>query len=411
MKHIFFLLFVLVHPLLPAQSIENVSFFQEGNDIIVYYDYVADDSQSCDVSLLYSLNNGMTFTPCHFVSGDTGRVTPYFSRRIEWKASKELGSLSTSNMRMRVQAKVEEENDDTEATIQKEEIKRLRDLIWSPEMTLVKGGTFWMGTPETQEGRNADETLHEVWLSDYYISSYEVSVEDFSRFVQNTNYQTDAEKNGGSYGWIFSTESQEYEWTQKSTINWTKTPGGADWTQAQLNHPVVHVSWNDALKYCAWLSKKTGYEYTLPTEAQWEYPARSRGLEMVYTWGDTFPMPQKVGNVLEQVYPSEAERDGFFSTAPCGSFPPNQIGLYDMSGNVWEWCLDTYSNDYYQLCQYKGLIKDPQGLEFGHLRIQRGGSWSSTIGYCRVTHRHSSYAEGTSGDIGFRIVRLVEPDE
>ncbi|MEL7064478.1 MAG: hypothetical protein AAFP00_12125, partial [Bacteroidota bacterium] len=132
MKHIFFLLFVLVHPLLPAQSIENVSFFQEGNDIIVYYDYVADDSQSCDVSLLYSLNNGMTFTPCHFVSGDTGRVTPYFSRRIEWKASKELGSLSTSNMRMRVQAKVEEENDDTEATIQKEEIKRLRDLIWSP---------------------------------------------------------------------------------------------------------------------------------------------------------------------------------------------------------------------------------------------------------------------------------------
>jgi formylglycine-generating enzyme len=267
-----------------------------------------------------------------------------------------------------------------------------------PEFTalaFIKGGSFLMGSPETEADRNKDdETQHTVSLSDFYMAKHTVTVEQFEKFITETNTETDADKGGGSKFW------EGKEWKLKAGINWRHDVNGKE--QKDKKHPVIHVSWNDATAYCTWLSQKLKAKIRLPTEAEWEYACRA-GTQTPFNTGENLTTDQANynGNYPYQKFPK-----GKFlkKTMPVGSYPPNAWGLYDMHGNVLEWCNDWYGADYYK----KGALENPQGATSGDYRVLRGGSWylygqrsrSAFRNYCPPDYRY---------DIaGFRVVCLPQ---
>jgi formylglycine-generating enzyme len=262
-------------------------------------------------------------------------------------------------------------------------------------MVLVRGGTFRMGS---ESGDNDEKPVHEVSLSDFYLGKYEVTVKEFRQFIETSGYLTDAEKEGKSSGYDGT------EWTEIAGRNWRHSPDGKI---APDNHPVINVSWNDAISYCKWLAKITGKKYRLPTEAEWEYAAGNGLKHTKYSWGNDAPVEKKSGNVVDETgkaqFPDwitfEGYTDGFVFNAPVGSFEPNTLGLYDLSGNVWEWCSDwkgPYSAD---------KQSNPVGPRLGYYRVIRGGSWGSDPQYCQVAFR-SGYGPGVRDySFGFRLAK------
>jgi formylglycine-generating enzyme len=206
-------------------------------------------------------------------------------------------------------------------------------------MVFIKGGTFQMGS---SDGGSDEQPVHEVRISDFYMGKYEVTVAEFRKFVEAENYKTEAEKGDGS------TIYKNGSWSRTAGVNWRHDTEGN--TQTDENHPVIHISWNDATAYCAWLSRTTGKKYRLPTEAEWEYAAGNGSKHTKYSWGNSDPSGKKGGNVADKTAKArftdwtifDNYTDGYIFTAPVGSFDPNEFGLYDMSGNVWEWCSDWY---------------------------------------------------------------------
>ena len=175
---------------------------------------------------------------------------------------------------------------------------------------------------------------------------------------------------------------------------------GANWRDPKFsqdeNHPVVCVSWNDVVAFAEWLSKKSGYSFRLPTEAEWEYACRSGGKKVKYGTG-TGDISHDLAN-----YYGTGGRDRWKYTAPVGSFPPNELGIYDMCGNVWEWCEDWYDKNYYG----RSPKNDPQGPKNGKYRVLRGGSWSDVPRDMRCANRFGSVPAYRCLDYGFRLVRL-----
>lgn len=225
-----------------------------------------------------------------------------------------------------------------------------RDLPVGPEMVFIPGGSFDMGSTEGEED---EKPVHPVTVSGFSMAKYETTVREFAQFVAETNYQTDAEKGGSSKLWNWET-NKVYDST---SIYWRHGADARLLLASEYSHPVVHVSHNDALAYCAWLSKKTGRTYRLPTEAEWEYAAGNGTPHTKYSWGDGDPA-EPVGNVADKSYKARFDgkfnykafnqyTDGYAFTAPVGSFKANKFGLHDMTGNVWEWCSDWYGQDYY----------------------------------------------------------------
>ncbi|MFA4907980.1 MAG: SUMF1/EgtB/PvdO family nonheme iron enzyme [archaeon] len=267
-------------------------------------------------------------------------------------------------------------------------------------MVFVKGGTFQMGS---NDGQDDEKSVHTVTVSDFWMGKYEVTVTEFEKFVSETGYQTDAEKGDGSYCWTGSA------WEKKAGVNWRCDAQGNVRRSSELNHPVIHVSWNDAKAYCDWLSRKTGKTYRLPTEAEWEYAARSGGKNYKYSWGNFGPEGKRGGNVADESakrvwncsWAWEGYDDGFAFTAPVGSFEPNELGLYDMTGNVWEWCADWYDAKYYQ----KSPQTDPQGPSSGMDRVLRGGSWNGEPISVRWPNRDGNQPDNRSDSSGFRVLR------
>jgi len=178
---------------------------------------------------------------------------------------------------------------------------------------------------------------------------------------------------------------------------------------SELNHPVIHVSWNDAVAYCDWLSKKTGQNYRLPTEAEWEYAARSGDKNYKYSWGNFGPEGRKGGNIADESAKRiwdcswlwEGYDDGYAYTAPVGSYEPNELGLYDMTGNVWEWCQDWYDVDYYK----NSPQFDPKGPSSGSYRVLRGGSWIDLPIFVRCSFRYINVPDFRYSYSGFRLAR------
>jgi formylglycine-generating enzyme required for sulfatase activity len=259
-------------------------------------------------------------------------------------------------------------------------------------MVHLQGGCFKMGDIFSDLPSSA-KPVHEVCVDDFSIARYEVTVREFRAFVEETGYRTDAESQDGCHGWTRGGELEKRkEW------NW-RNP---NFLQSE-NDPVVCVSWNDSQAYIKWLNEKEGSNYRLPTEAEWEYAARSRGKEHQYSWGNERPS----GNIADETAKKELPgleiwngyNDGYPYTSPVGSFRPNELGIYDMSGNAYEWLEDWQGDDYYA----NSPKKNPTGPDTGKYKIIRGGAWDLLPERARTTHRYWNIPGGRAVCIGFRL--------
>jgi formylglycine-generating enzyme len=255
------------------------------------------------------------------------------------------------------------------------------------EWQKIPAGTFTMGSPANEPDRNNIETPHQVTLSGFKISKYEVTISQFKAFVDATGYVTDAENGaGGKVGSIV--------WTGtaldfKNGANWKCNEKGNLRRAAEYNCPVVHVSWNDAEAFAEWMGCR------LPTEAEWEYVCRA-GTTTIFNQGNNLTTSQANydGN-----FPYNNNSKGEFreKVMPVGSFAPNKWNLFDMHGNVCEWCSDWYG-DYPTKAQV-----NPQGPATGKRRISRGGGWMYNAQRLRSADRGSDYSANRTCYRGFRL--------
>jgi len=255
------------------------------------------------------------------------------------------------------------------------------------EMVSIPSGEFQMGTePEEipkllewakkwssnlkKDWFERETPRHTVYLDAFYIDKYQVTNELFKKFVDETGYVTEAEKRG--YSWIWKGKVEG--------VNWKHPQNPEDDISDRMNHPVVHVSWNDADAYAKWAGKR------LPTEAEWEKAARGGLVGKKFPWGDEDPDGTQCNFADKNTDFSWSDKsvdDGYKYTAPVGSYSPNGYGLYDMTGNVWEWCADWYDENYYS----KSPSRNPTGPNSGKYRVCRGGSWHGDPDGVRVAGR------------------------
>ena len=271
-----------------------------------------------------------------------------------------------------------------------------RDPTTGMEFVFVKGGCYEMGCgPWTSDCDDGENPPHEVCVSDFHMGRTEVTVEDFKRFINDTGYRTEAEKGDGCLIII------RKEFKKEQDKNW-RNPGFSQ----NDNHPVVCVSHNDSVEYIKWLNSKTGRRYRLPTEAEWEYAARSGGKKVQYSWGDGPPS----GNIADESFKRKyadvfwpiwsGYDDGYANTAPVGTYRPNELGLHDMTGNVWEWCQDWYDQNYYK----NSPRNNPGGPGAGQSRVLRGGSWNNASRHERASYRTWSVPSAPANLFGFRLI-------
>ncbi|HQU86466.1 MAG TPA: formylglycine-generating enzyme family protein [Pyrinomonadaceae bacterium] len=261
-------------------------------------------------------------------------------------------------------------------------------------MILIKGGNFQMGD---DSGMPFEMPAHTVELDSFLIDEHEVTIAEFAEFVNVTNYKTEAEK----FGWSGVFNFETGEWTRIDGANW-RNPSGKDST-AKENEPVTQISWNDANEFAKWKGKR------LPTEAEFEFAARGGLVGKKYAWGDELrPNGKVLANFWQGTFPvKNTLEDGFLSVAPVKSFAPNGYGLYDMTGNVWEWTADWFAEDYYE----NSPKKNPKGANSGTERSIRGGSFLCAENFCsnyRVAGRSHATPDSGLNNLGFRCARNVE---
>jgi formylglycine-generating enzyme required for sulfatase activity len=278
----------------------------------------------------------------------------------------------------------------------------------------IPGGTFVMGD-HFHEGYDADGELplHEVELSAYCIDATPVTNAQFATFVKATSWITEAEQLGISAVFHSAYTGDPRHVVHRVAVTpWWLAVRGADWRHPEgpdsgighrQNHPVVHVTWNDAQAYCAWAGK------TLPSEAQWERAARGGLAGARFPWGDELtPRGRWQCNIWQGTFPTHNTLDdGHLTTAPVKIFRPNGYGLYQTSGNVWEWCQDRFDPGYYA----RSPRTDPTGPDSGDSRVMRGGSYLCHVSYChryRVAARSSTTPESASANIGFRCANPAQ---
>jgi formylglycine-generating enzyme required for sulfatase activity len=264
-------------------------------------------------------------------------------------------------------------------------------------MALIPGGTFMMGDAN---GQDMEKPVHEVEVNSFYMDTHEVTIGDYRKFVEATNYVTDAEKNDGAYIW------NGEEWAKTEGINWRFDEFGKPHKPEKDNHPVTHLSWNDAKAYAQWAGKR------LPTEAEWEYAARGGAKGYKYAWGDE-PLGQEVvanvsdENLIKVVtsWPyTKGYDDGYTFSSPVGSFVPNSFGLYDMAGNAWEWCADYFDENYYS----RSPKANPRNDDPSDRRVLRGNSWDGRPGLLRCSRRTGDGQSNSYVETGFRCVRDLD---
>ncbi len=271
-------------------------------------------------------------------------------------------------------------------------------------LKLIPAGEFDMGSPDIETGASSDEhPMHHIRITKpFYLSACCVTVSQFTKFVAATKFKTDAEHDGyGCFGF-----AKDGSWNQSTEFNWRNT----GWPQT-AEHPVVNVSWDDAVQFCKWLTGKEGRQYRLPTEAEWEYACRA-GTTTRFFFGDEADDLAKYANVADanlrerlRVRVSIKAADGFAFTAPVGRYRPNPFGLYDMLGNSWQWCADWYHPGYYKS---NPPADDPRGPPDGLMHVARGGCWYSSPDNCRCATRDNYFrSNGLSKyySLGFRVAR------
>ncbi|MHC4296398.1 MAG: formylglycine-generating enzyme family protein [Planctomycetota bacterium] len=290
----------------------------------------------------------------------------------------------------------------------------------NPKLVYVKGGAFLMGDVMGDGDRAmlAEIPVHEVELGSFLLSPHEVTVSEFRRFVEETGFKTVAEKDRDP-------KDAEEATKQGKTRNpnW-KAPG----FEQTGRHAVVWIAWEDAVVYCNWLSKKHGLAvayneptgklldkdgkvttdvrqvegFRLPTEAEWEYAARERGKKVRFGNGKNVALSDEINFDARKAEKKYTVKGRYReATTPVGSFAPNALGLYDMSGNVWEWCTDSgveYTSE---------KVRNPYALHKGG-HMARGGTWDSSAAGCRVTRRINWWLNAMCSATGFRIARTTD---
>ena len=281
-------------------------------------------------------------------------------------------------------------------------------------MIALEGGVFLMGSEGGTYPEDGEGPVREVTLSPFFMDATTVTNRQFKRFVEATGYKTEAER----FGWSFvfhmlvpdkvkaklKQQVQGLEWWLKVPGAYWKRPFGRGTDiRSIMDHPVVHVSWADAVAYCQWAGKR------LPTEAEFEYAARGGLVQKRLPWGDELtPNGEHRCNIWQGRFPVEnTAEDGFVGTCPVRTYPPNGYGLYNMAGNVWEWCADWWSPDFH----VDGPRTNPAGPDSGVSRVIRGGSFLCHDSYCnryRTSARTHNTPDSATSNMGFRCVADVE---
>ena len=278
------------------------------------------------------------------------------------------------------------------------------------DLVPVPGGTFTMGTDDPR-GYPADGEgpPHAVDVGPFSMGRCAVTNDEFETFVSATGHRSTAEQFGNSFVFAGLLPDDFPDTRGVAATPWWREVIGADWRhpegphsdlRGRGDHPVVHVSWLDATAYCSWSGTR------LPTEAEWERAARGLLEGSHYPWGEERePGGEHRMNVYQGHFPQhDTGEDGWVGTAPVGSYPPNGLGLQEMTGNVWEWCSDWFDPTYYG----RSPRTDPRGPAAGQGRVMRGGSYLCHESYCwryRVDSRSSNTPDSTTGNLGFRVVR------
>lgn len=360
MKHLHLLLLsIIIYTPAFTQTITNIRATQDDKDIIVTYDLRADNNELKFTTQLYlSTNGGTTYSgPLRQVSGDVGPgITPGRNKRIRWQVLKERERLQGDNIQFKVTATYTDR------------------LSFEPEMVFVEGGTFRMGSKKEDNER----PIHSVFLSDFLLGKFEVTNAQFCTFLNEKGNQEE-----GGAKWINLNGSYDNE---KCRIR--KRGNRFETEQGYEDHPVIYVSWYGARAFCNWLKEKTGKNYQLPTEAQWEFAARGGNKSKGYKYAGSNNLG-KVGWFAD---------NSAFRIHATGQKRPNELGIYDMSGNVYEWCRDWYG-DYSSISE-----TNPTGPNNGSFRVIRGGSWYNGAGGCRVANRGRFSHDGSSFSLGFRVL-------
>lgn len=305
-----------------------------------------------------------------------------------------------------------------------------------PGMVWIPGGEFLMGT-NSNLGWPDEKPAHPVIVDGFWMDATEVTNAQFEKFVKETGYVTTAEKPPTleeimrqvppgtpppsedmlvAASMVFTPPAADVPldnfaqwWSWLPGADWKHPEGPESSIKGREDHPVVHISWYDAAAYAKWAGKR------LPTEAEWECAARGGLKGKDFTWGDTTPSKDFVkANIWHGRFPAENTKvDGFSATSPVKSFQPNGYGMYDMAGNVWEWCSDWYDRGLHPRMAEQGVVKNPQGPDktsdpgqpFAELRVQKGGSFLCHESYClryRPSARHGGAPDTGMSHTGFR---------
>ena len=320
------------------------------------------------------------------------------------------------------------------------QIKKEEQISQIPGMVWIPGGIYDMGASDSDRmALSHEKPKHTVKVDGFYMDETEVTNAQFSRFIEATNYITTAERlvdwelikqqlppgTPKPHDSLLLPGSLLFKKTKESVPNlydfsqWWRWTNGANWKQPEGkgssidgkdNHPVVHVSYEDAMAYCHWAGRR------LPTEAEWEFAARGGKRDKIYFWGDLTDKLSSYVNSWEGEFPVDnTQADGFEKSAPVKTYPPNGYGLYEISGNVWEWTSDWYSSQYYQYCKENSITNNPKGPNeafnpnnpYIDERIIRGGSFLCNASYCasyRVSSRMATDPNSSLEHLGFRTV-------
>jgi len=278
-----------------------------------------------------------------------------------------------------------------------------------------------MGTDSPLQWETDGEgPIREVMLNPFCIDRTAVTNRSFAQFVEATGYQTDSQRIGWSF--VFRNHlPRKYAqqlartravvgsewWLGVPDACWCKPLGSRSDLSGQEDHPVVHVSWNDAQQYCRWAGKR------LPSEAEWEYAARGGLAQAIYPWGDELtPKGKHHCNVWQGKFPQhDTAADGFAGTCPADAFGANGYGLYNCVGNIWEWIGDWFSVDWHQT-ESSTTRQNPHGPNRGQRKTQKGGSYLCHHSYCnryRVAARTANTPDSAADNAGFRCVRDIAP--